>query len=175
MFDLLISGYFAFSFCFKFIISVAICSHCFRAHLQNLGGRDQGICLLLVLVSTGQGAFEGCAWHVQLLKEMKDGTVKAFSQACFTSAFAFMHALVISVASWGLIMGLFSFSLWSVLPAETWGRVSSHLLSDQCCQIKLDEELLYICSGQCCQQKLGEGSLLISSLLCGQLIFDLEI
>ena len=147
MFDLLISGYFAFSFCFKFIISVAICSHCFRAHLQNLGGRDQGICLLLVLVSTGQGAFDGCAWHVQLLKEMKDGTVKAFSQACFTSAFAFMHALVISVASWGLIMGLFSFSLWSVLPAETWGRVSSsHSLSDQCCQLKLEAESLLICS-----------------------------
>ena len=42
MFDLLISGYFAFSFCFKFIICVAICSHCLGARPQNFGVGDGG-------------------------------------------------------------------------------------------------------------------------------------
>ena len=154
MFDLLIGGYFAFSFCFKFVICVAICSHCLRARPQNFfllwgwGGGGQGMCLLLVLVSTGQGAFEGCAWHVQLLKEMKYGIVKAFSQWDCASLFYIsfcVHACtfdqccqqrleeefllissLVSVASWNLRKSFFSFPLWPVLPAETQWRVPSY-------------------------------------------------
>ena len=96
----------------------------------------------------------GCFWRVCVTyscsrkwsTELWRLFLSEIAPACFTSAFAFMHALLVSVASWGWIKGLFSFPLCSVLPAETWGRVSFHFLSGQCCQLKLEEEFLFISS-----------------------------
>ena len=154
MFDLLIGGYFAFSFCFKFIC-VAICSHCLRARPQNFsfycgvwggggGGGGRGMCLLLVLVSAGQGAFEGCAWHVHLLKEMKYGIVKAWDCASLFYISFCVHACtsdqccqqrleeefllissLVSVASWKLRESFFSFPLASV---ASWNSVKGPFL-----------------------------------------------